>query len=84
MDTNILLENQNKRRDIPKRLLICFALYCTWQMGVIYFSGTTLSFDGRTPLPVNVGNVTLLIAGGYILSICFMCISLGPYFIIEA
>jgi DNA-binding CsgD family transcriptional regulator len=43
-------------------------------MGVGYYSGETLSLDGRTPLPIDVGNLTLIIAVGYILSIVFMIV----------
>ena len=42
-------------------------------MGMMYFSGQTMSVDGRTPLPVNVVDITVLIAAGYILSILVMC-----------
>lgn len=82
MTPNILMENESKRQAIPLRLLLCFALFVTWQMGSIYFSGTSLSVDGRTPLPVDVGSVTLLIAAGYLLSIVFM--STLPRYIVWA
>jgi DNA-binding CsgD family transcriptional regulator len=47
-------------------------MFAAWQMGMVYFSGQTMSVDGRTPLPVEVGNVTVIIAAGYILSILVM------------
>ena len=68
----LLAENESKRLNFRLPLLICFALYLTWQMGMIYFSGQTLSIDGKTPLPINIDNLTLLIAIGYILSILVM------------
>jgi hypothetical protein len=71
-NNSILVENENKRLTFRLPLLICFALYVAWQMGVVFFSGKTLSLDGKTPLPVNVDNLTILIAAGYILSIIVM------------
>ncbi|MDO4531644.1 MAG: hypothetical protein Q4C06_06645, partial [Bacillota bacterium] len=41
-------------------------------MGVIFFSSNTLSITGRTPLPIDTNNMTLLIVAGYLLSIAFM------------
>jgi hypothetical protein len=72
----ILAENENKRLTFRLPLLICFALYCAWQMGVGYFSGDTLSLNGRTPLPFHVdgGIITASIAAGYVLSIVFMLV----------
>ncbi|GHU81897.1 hypothetical protein FACS189415_1220 [Bacteroidia bacterium] len=72
MNHAILTENESKRLHLPLPWLICFALYSTWQMGVTYFFGDTLSIDGRVPLPVDIGDVSLLIAAGYILSILVM------------
>jgi DNA-binding CsgD family transcriptional regulator len=69
---SILLENENKRLNLRLPLLICFALYTAWQMGIGYFSGQTMSVDGRTPLPVNVDDLTVIIAAGYILSLIVM------------
>jgi hypothetical protein len=68
----LLGENEAKRLDLPLPLLICFAMFAAWQMGMVYFSGQTMSADGRTPLPVEVGNLTAIIAAGYILSILVM------------
>ena len=70
----LLIENEGKRLNFRLPLLICFALFVAWQMGVVYYSGDTLSLDGKTPLPVDVGNFTLFIAVGYILSIVFMLV----------
>ena len=75
MNNNPLLaKNENIRLTFRLPLLICFALYAAWQMGAIYFSGNTLSIDGRTPLPVDIDNLTVLIAAGYILSIIVMIV----------
>ena len=68
----LLIENESKRLNFRLPLLFCFALFEAWQMGVVYYSGETLSLDGRTPLPIDVGNLTVIIAVGYILSIMVM------------
>nr|AGS53031.1 hypothetical protein [uncultured bacterium contig00031] len=72
MNGSVLRENEAKRLNIRLPLLICFAMFAAWQMGMIYFSGQTMSVDGRTPLPVNVDDITVIIAAGYILSILVM------------
>ena len=51
-------------------------------MGIMFFSGPALSINNRTPLPVTVDNMTLLIAIGYLLSIAFMIFL--PRFIVWA
>lgn len=72
MSHTLISKNESLRIDLPLRFLFCFAAYIVWQMGVIYFSGTALSVYGRTPLPMDIDRVTLLIAIGYIVSILFM------------
>ena len=72
MEHPLLAENEAKRLNIRLPLLICFAFYSTWQMGVMFFSGEALSINGKTPLPVSIGNMTMLIAVAYILSIVFL------------
>jgi DNA-binding CsgD family transcriptional regulator len=47
-------------------------MFAAWQMGMVYFSGQTLSVDGRTPLPVNAGDYIGIITAGYLLSIIVM------------
>jgi DNA-binding CsgD family transcriptional regulator len=69
---DLLAENEGKRLNLRLPLLICFAMYSAWQMGVVYFSGETLSIDGRAPLPVSIDDLTVLIAAGYMLSILVM------------
>ena len=68
----LLVENEDKRLNIRLPLLICFAMFAAWQMGVVYFSGKTLSLDGRTDLPISIDNFTIFISAGYILSILVM------------
>ena len=41
-------------------------------MGFIYFMGPALNIDGRTPLPIDMDNLTVLMAGCYVLSITYM------------
>ena len=72
MNHHILFENQKKRLQQPLWMLICFAMFCFWQMGFIYFVGPSLTIDGKTPLPIDMDNATSLIAVCYILSILWM------------
>ena len=72
MGYSILQENQKKRIELPLWLLVCFSMFNAWQMGFIYFMGPSLVLDGRTPLPINMDNVTMLIAVGYVLSILLL------------
>lgn len=82
MNHDLLKKNQALRKDIPLPLLLCFSLFVTWQMGVIYFSGPSLSVYGRTPLPIDMDRITIFIAAGYLLSIAFMV--LLPQYIVWA
>ena len=72
MNCSLLLENQKKRLQMPLLNLICFAMFSTWQMGFIYFMGPSLTIDGKTPLPIDMDNITTLIALAYVFSILFM------------
>ena len=72
MEHPLLAENDAKRLNVRLPLLICFAMFNAWQMGVGYYSGKSLSVVGRIPFTVDVGNLTVLIAAGYLLSIAVM------------
>lgn len=72
MDNRILSDNESTRINVSLPLLICFSLYGVWQMGVIYYSGTAASISGRMPFPVDVGNLSVLVAVGYLLSITWL------------
>ncbi len=72
MTQSILSENQKKRLNQPLWMLVCFAMFCFWQMGFIYFIGPSLTVNGKTPLPIDMDNATALIAVCYILSILWM------------
>lgn len=72
MNYSVLLANQQKRQNVSLKHLFCFAMFCFWQMGFIYFMGPALTIDGRTPLPIDMDNLTTLIALSYVLSILYM------------
>ena len=72
MSTQLLFDNEQKRREVPLWQLLCFVMFCVWQMGFIYYIGPALNIDGRTPLPISPDNLTLLIVAGYVLSILTM------------
>ncbi len=72
MSSQILFQNQERRREVPLWQLLCFVMFCVWQMGFIYFIGPALNIDGRTPLPISPDNLTLLIVAGYVCSILTM------------
>ena len=72
MNYSFLLANQHKRREYSLKHLCCFAMFCFWQMGFIYFMGPALTINGRTPLPIDMDNLTVLMAGCYVLSITYM------------
>ena len=74
MEHFILSDNQTRRLDLPLWMLVCFSMYCVWQMGFIYFMGPSLVVDGRTPVPIDMDNVTSLIAVGYVCAILFMIV----------
>ena len=73
MNYSFLLDNQNKRRDYPVWMLICFAMFTFWQMAfVYYFLEPSSAIDGKIPLPINIDNATSLTAICYVLSILWM------------
>ena len=72
MNRSILEENRIKGQEKPLWMLVCFAMFCFWQMGFVYFLGPALNIDGRTPLPISMDNVATLIAVCYVLSILWM------------
>ncbi len=72
MNTMLLSENETKRTEVPFWRLLCFVMFCVWQMGIIYYIGPALNIDGRTPLPISPDNLTLLIVAGYVTSIFTM------------
>lgn len=82
MRHSILSENQARRLEQPLWMLLCFSMFNVWQMGFIYFMGPSLVLDGRTPLPIDMDNVTLLIALGYVCAIIYMIVL--PHFMVWA
>ncbi len=69
MYSTLLFENEKCRSEVPMWQLLCFVMFCVWQMGIIYFIGPALNIDGRTPLPISPDNLTILIVAGYVCSI---------------
>jgi DNA-binding CsgD family transcriptional regulator len=67
----LLAENEGKRLTIKLPLLVCLAMFVVWQMGVMFFSGQTLSLDGKTPIPFPVNNdiITAIVMAGYIAAV---------------
>lgn len=72
MNDMILLDNQRKRQNYSLKKLFGFAMFAFWQMGFIYFMGPALTVNGRTALPINMDNLTALIAVSYVVSILYM------------
>ena len=72
MNHTLLIENEKKRIDYPLSRLLCFVMFNIWQMGVIYYMGPALNIDGRTPLPIDMDNVTMLMASCYVFNILWM------------
>ena len=69
------MKTTNTQITVKNFALLCFsAAFSTWQMGVIYFSGTALSLWGRTPIAVDQSIMTIIIAAGYLLSIVTICL----------
>ena len=73
MNHPILIENQQKRRDIPLWMLVCFSMFTFWQMGFIYyFLEPSSALDGKIPIDINIDYGTTLTAVCYILGILTM------------
>ncbi|MDR1131792.1 MAG: LuxR C-terminal-related transcriptional regulator [Oscillospiraceae bacterium] len=72
MNHSLLIENESKRLNIRLPLLICFAMFTAWQIGVFSYSGEALAVTGRLPFGVDAGNFTPLISLGYLVSIAYM------------
>lgn len=70
--------------NIKTPFLFCFSTAFTiWQMGIIYFSGTSLSLFGRVPIELNQDINTLIIASGYLISILTMLVFPRQMILIE-
>ena len=69
-----MISTKQKCGGLPFWMLICFSMFNAWQMGFIYFMGPSLVLDGRTPLPIDMDNVTALIAASYVLAIIYMIV----------
>jgi hypothetical protein len=72
MEDSLLVQNDLKRRNVSTPLLFAYAMSDAVQMGILFYSGQTLSLSGKAALPILVGNVSLLIAAVFMVSIAFM------------
>lgn len=69
------IQKENEKYKIGNSLILLFsAPFIVWQMGVLYYSGTTMSLFGRTPIPLTQEYTIAVIAAGYIMSMLFMCL----------
>jgi len=68
----LLIENEKKRLTLRLPMLLCFAMFLAWQMGVVYFSGENFVLDSKAPLPINADTTNILAVAGFILSILVM------------
>lgn len=70
----LLAENENKQISVGMPLLLCLSMFTTWQMGVMLFSGKTLSIGVKTPIPFALDSnvITALVAVGFIVDILFL------------
>ncbi|MDO4553129.1 MAG: helix-turn-helix transcriptional regulator [Bacillota bacterium] len=50
------------------------ACFIVWQLGVLFYAGTTMSLFGGTPFPLAGKEVLLIIGAGYLVSIAFICL----------
>lgn len=81
----LLADNENKQISVGLPLLLCLSMFTTWQLGVMLFSGETLSIGAKTSIPFILdSNVsTALIAAGFIVDILFL-IFLQRYSVVAA
>lgn len=73
MNNSVQKVNSQFRLSSPL-LLLFSAPFIVWQMGVLYFSGTTMSLFGRTPIPIDADGTAIVIGAGYLVSIVLMCV----------
>ncbi len=67
----------NRQYQIGSALLLLFSTpFIVWQMGIMYYSGTTMSLFGRTPILLEPNYTMPVIVSGYLVSI--LLISLFP------
>lgn len=70
-----LIKEEKKQYRIESPLLLLFSMpFIVWQMGVLFFSGTSMSLFGRTPIPVEQDVTVAVIAAGYLVSIFALCL----------
>lgn len=70
-----LFRKEGKQYSVSTALLALFSTpFVIWQMGVLFYSGTTMSVFGRTPIPLTQEDTSLVIALGYLVSILAICL----------
>lgn len=70
-----LIKKEGKQYNVSGWLMALFSLpFIVWQMGILFFSGTTMSLFGRTPIPLSEDDTVVVIAAGYVASIVFLCL----------
>lgn len=68
-----MIHAEGRQYRISSPLLLFFTTpFIIWQMGVLFYSGTTMSLFGRTPIPMTPESTMTVIAAGYIASMLFM------------
>lgn len=74
--TRLPFERRGEKIDVRVPWVLLFSTpFMIWQMGVVYFSGTTMSFAGGTPIELAEGDTTLVILAGYLASIVAVCVA---------
>lgn len=72
---NKIYQRQGHQIQVKSAFLWMFtACFIVWQLGVLFYSGAAMSLWGRTPVPLLAEDTTLIIGGGYIASIIFICL----------
>lgn len=65
-ETVLKVQAPRKTFTVPIWVLACIQTFTIWQMGIVFYSGRTLTVNGSTPFPVSIDDAVLPIALGYI------------------
>lgn len=71
-EAELLKSNSGKREKISILRLFPFCLFCTWQMGIVYFNTAAVSLRAQNNLPFDNSSVIYVVAAGYIVSALFL------------
>ena len=69
---NLIQKTDGKYRIGNPLILLFTAPFVVWQMGVLFYSGATMSLFGRTPIPLTEADTMAVITAGYLVSMLFM------------